>query len=575
MSKLFENMKIRLEYFADGETRIAETVSDFSNTDLSLKLISSSADIKTEFSLEIVPKRTIEAVKLEIISDYDFSGTEKIFANGFQSWTDSREFGLNEKIRKPGFIADYLIRSHHIHLYGDDHIYKVTGKKGVFHSHTYTYFRNNNEFKFVGSLSEKTGFTIIESDVSKKRIRIIKDCQGALWNQKITPLQIFSITGSENTVFDAYFAAAGIKAPEIKPLTGWTSWYNYYQNITEGIILENLAAVKKYAPDFSVFQIDDGYQCAVGDWLDIDAAKFPNGMKVLADEIHKNNFKAGIWLAPFGAETNSKIFKQNNDWILKDKNGKPVIAGWNWNTFYALDFYNPEVREYLKKVFHTVFHVWKYDLVKLDFLYAVALIPQHGKSRGEVMCEAMEFIRECAGDKLILGCGVPLGSVFGLVDYCRIGCDISLDWNDKLHMRFLHRERPSTLNALVNTISRNHLNCRAFLSDPDVFLLREDNIMLNNVQKDTLFIINSIFGSLVFTSDNFNLYHEAQFEILKKLSGFTIKQNIEVRTAGKSLFEIHYSENNIKYQVVVNLNKKAVKFKNLTLAPFETRKLEI
>ena len=28
------------------------------------------------------------------------------------------------------------------------------------------------------------------------------------------------------------------------------------------------------------------------------------------------------------------------------------------------------------------------------------------------MQEAMEFIRECVGDKLILGCGLPLGAGF-------------------------------------------------------------------------------------------------------------------------------------------------------------------
>jgi len=575
MIKSLKNIKITLTYMADGHIQIVKTGTDFTNTDLSLKLISLPKLNGSELLLKLKPSRSIEAVKLELNADYDFANVNKIFANGFQSWTDSREFNLNEKIRKPGWLADKLIKSHHIHLYGDDHIYKMSGRKGVFHSHTYTYFRNNNEFKLIGSLSEKTGFTIIESDVSEKRIKIIKDCEGALWNDEIIPLHIFAVTGSENDVFDAYFSALEIKVPAIKPLTGWTSWYNYYQDINESIIMENLSAVKKYAPDFSVFQIDDGFQCAVGDWLDVDETKFPDGMKVIAEAIHKNNFTAGLWLAPFAAETNSKIFKQNPEWILKDKNGDPVIAGWNWNTFYALDFYNPQVRNYLKKVFDTVFHVWGYDLVKLDFLYAAALVPQHGKSRGQVMCEAMEFMRECAGDKLILGCGVPLGAAFGLVDYCRIGCDISLDWNDKLYMRFMHRERVSTLNALVNTMSRNHLNCRAFLSDPDVFLLREDNIKLTKVQKDTLFTINFIFGSLVFTSDNFNLYHEKQFKILKKLSGFSIKRNIEVKTIENLFFEINYSENGIKHNFAVNLNSKPVKFKTLTLKPFETRKIEI
>ena len=38
----------------------------------------------------------------------------------------------------------------------------------------------------------------------------------------------------------------------------------------------------------------------------------------------------------------------------------------------------------------------------------------------------MRVVSECVGEeKLILGCGVPLGPSFGVVDACRIGCDVS------------------------------------------------------------------------------------------------------------------------------------------------------
>jgi len=575
MLNFFPNIKIKLVYLTGKIIKTELFTTKFVNSDLRCELMHYSNHNGFEFKLLLSPSKPLEAISLEMEFDFNFGNIQKIFANGFQSWTDSREFDLHEKINKPGKIAKNVMKKYSIDLYGDDHFYQLSGKKGLFHSHTYTYFKSNHDCRIIGSLTEKTGFTIIESNVRQNKIKIIKDCEGAIWNSDITPLHIFSMTGTENEVFDAYFTAAKIKTQPNKPLTGWTSWYNYYQNITEDIIIENLHATKKHAPDFSVFQIDDGFQCAVGDWLDIDHKKFPKGMEFLASEIHKNDYLAGLWLAPFAAEKTSKIFKDHSNWILKDKNGNFVVAGGNWSTFYALDFYNDEVREYLKKVFDTVFNIWKYDLVKLDFLYAVCLVPQHGKSRGEIMCEAMEFMRECAKDKLILGCGVPLGAAFGLVDYCRIGCDIGLDWNDKFYMKYLHRERISTLNALVNTISRNHLNGRAFLNDPDVFLLREDNLKLTADQKNTLFTINSIFGSLVFTSDNFNLYKPEQFATLKKLSNFTIKQNIEVKTIKKLFFEISYIENNIKKTVIANLNRKTIKYNNLILRPFQTVSVEI
>lgn len=570
MLELFSNIKIKLVYLTDKILKTEVFTNKLVNSDLSCEIMLYSIHHGFELKLMLSSAKPLESISLELEADYNYNSIQKIYANGFQSWTDSREFDLHEKINKPGSIAKKVMRKHNVDLYGDDHFYQLSGKKGLFHSHTYTYFKVKNELQLIGSLSEKTGFTIIESDVVKNRIKIIKDCEGAIWTNESTPLHLFIKSGSEDEVFDSYFSELKIKTQPNKPLTGWTSWYNYYQIISEDIIIENLAATKKHAPDFSVFQIDDGFQCAVGDWLDIDHKKFPKGMEYLASEIHKNDYLAGLWLAPFAAEKTSKIFKEHFNWILKDKNGNPVVAGGNWSTFYAMDFYNNEVREYLKKVFDTVFNIWKYDLVKLDFLYAVCLVPQHGKSRGEIMCEAMEFLRECAKDKLILGCGVPLGAAFGLVDYCRIGCDIGLDWNDKFYMKYLHRERISTLNAIVNTISRHHLNGRAFLNDPDVFLLREDNLKLTIDQKNTLFTINSIFGSLVFTSDNFNLYKPEQFATLKKLNNFTIKQNIEVKTLKKLFFEISYTDNGIRKTVIANLNNKTIKYNDLILRPFQT-----
>ena len=91
----------------------------------------------------------------------------------------------------------------------------------------------------------------------------------------------------------------------------------------------------------------------------------------------------------------------------------------------------PEVREYIRFVIETLVNEWGYKLLKLDFLYAACIVARKDKSRGQLMQEAMEFLRDCAGDAMILACGVPLASAFGIADYCRIGCDVSLDWNDK------------------------------------------------------------------------------------------------------------------------------------------------
>ena len=254
------------------------------------------------------------------------------------------------------------------------------------------------------------------------------------------------------------------------PITGWTSWYNYYTRISEEIILNNLFSLSEYRIPIDTFQIDDGFQTAVGDWLSLKP-EFPNGMKHIAAEIHKQGYMAGLWLAPFICEKKSELAKQHKKWLVADTSGKPVVAGWNpgWSgDFYALDIYNPRVREYIEHVFNTVLREWDYDMVKLDFLYAAAIIPRAGKSSGAIMHDAMVFLRECVKSRKILGCGVPLGSSFGLVDYCRIGGDVALKWEDRLLKFMRYRERVDTLHSLTSTIGRRHLNGNAFINDPDV-----------------------------------------------------------------------------------------------------------
>ena len=141
------------------------------------------------------------------------------------------------------------------------------------------------------------------------------------------------------------------------------------------------------------------------------------------------------------------------------------------------------------------------------------------------MCEAMDFLRECVGDKLILGCGVPLMPAFGKVEYCRIGADMDLQWD---RQTFTHREFVSTKNTLGNSIFRRQLDGRAFLNDPDVFLLRDNNMKCSFEQRKIMATVNKLFGSVLFTSDNVGDYREEQLsELLKVFS----KDNIKILRA--------------------------------------------
>ena len=455
----------------------------------------------------------IEIKELALAIALEASPKERIFLNGYQSWTESREYTLQEKVRPLLRLARPLLKQ-----YGD---YSVYRDKRL-HSWTYTYHRNQDgSLDFIGSLTEKSGFTVFEYEKGRKGFRLIirKDCAGLLISGPYKAFYLFFTQGEENEVFDRYFTVMGIHKPYTKQWVGWTSWYNYYTRVTEEDILKNLEAFRRRNLSLDCFQIDDGYQNAVGDWLVINE-KFPRGMGFLAERIKAAGYRGGLWLAPFVCERRSKLFAAHPDWVARDEKGRLIRAGYNtsWTGFfYALDLYNPEFRAYLREVFDTVLDKWGYDLVKLDFLYAATLLPRKDKTRGEVMCEAMEFLRELVGEKLILGCGVPLGAAFGLVDFCRIGGDISPKWEDRPLKALHYRERVSTINALTNTIGRRHLHGRAFLNDPDVFILRSVNQKLSQEQRYTLFLINLIFGGLIFTSDYIEEYSPEEKRLFQSI----------------------------------------------------------
>ena len=181
----------------------------------------------------------------------------------------------------------------------------------------------------------------------------------------------------------------------------------------------------------------------------------------------------------------------------------------------------PEVQAYLKQVFDRVLKDWGFDLVKLDFLYGAAPFGNGRESRAGRMQRAMALLRSWCGDKLILGCGVPVMPAFGVVDYCRIGCDVSLDWDDVWYMRLFHRERVSTRQSIGNTVFRRQLNGRAYGSDPDVFFLREENCKLTPQQKDQLATVNALFSGILLTSDmpsRYTLEMREQYAALRDLS---------------------------------------------------------
>lgn len=543
----------RLKYSLAGA--VYETVG-YSGPHFSVITVNDESGVK----LTLIPSRPITLISASLEFWHEYEKNEKFFVNGYQSWTTSGEMSSEDIYRGTTPLAGVTKYTKDMAITSGDYAFtRYEPRPGFFHSFTYTYLRRGDEFEFFGSLSERNGYTVFYSDMEKHIFSVEKDVEGLTISEPYEMFDIVRFVGGYDEVFDKYFAAMSLPAKKrVDRLTGYTSWYNYFQKIDENIILRDLKGLSRAHDSVNIFQIDDGYEIFVGDWLDYNGKDFPNGMKTIADAVHRDGYLAGIWLAPFNVQRGkSRILKEHPDWLICNPDGKPQLGCVAWGGAYTLDIYNSEVREHLKKVFDTVLNDWGYDMVKLDFLYSQCRTPRDNKTRGTIMCEAMDFLRECVGDKLILGCGVPLGPAFGVVDACRISCDVDLSYGGKFYNSMsINNELPSAQNAINNSMFRRHLNGRAFLNDPDVFFLRDHNLTFTWEQKLLLAKINNLFGRVLFVSDDAGEYSEAELEVLKETFRESDAKILDVKCVGARAdgnYEIKFIENGEEKLLYFNL----------------------
>ncbi|KAI9261661.1 glycoside hydrolase superfamily [Phascolomyces articulosus] len=523
---------------------------------------------------------TIELRYLEFTAPMELTG-QIIMADGYQCWTHSREMDLNGRLPP---ISKTVAWWTWFNLQGDYDFFDYSGVPGEIHSNSYTYLRDEQETVFIGSISEDSGYTYFKADYNTNHFRIYKDVDGLILANGETLTLRFMITrvpeqqmieGNDNnnqddkkSVMDILwqrYAAYYTDQTSYQPrhLTGWTSWYNYYERVTEADVIKSLQGFIYHKYPIDVFQIDDGYQQAIGDWLDINTDKFPRGMHYLSNMIEEAGFIPGLWVAPFAVGFKSRIVKEHPDWLIKNKDGSNLVAGPNWGGFYALDMYHPEARGYLRHVFDTILHDWGYKLLKLDFIFAAAMIPRHGKSRGQLLWEACELIDELTNKRaIILGSGVPLAATWHRFEYNRVSSDASPFWDHSLLRLANVRERVSTMNALTSTLHRWPMK-HMFGVDPDVFFLRSNDNKLSPEECYASCMINSIIGHLTLMSDDLTQYDAKRHQLYA--STFPkIKPNIQrMIPIGPNAYRIDFFANQRQYITLVNLSPLPFSAENL------------
>ena len=83
----------------------------------------------------------------------------RIFMNGYQNWTYSPEYDRTGRTRGLKHLPPFLRGAFSINRYGDYHFADYPEKRGYLHGYSWMYFRDDDKYRFVGSLNEHTGYT--------------------------------------------------------------------------------------------------------------------------------------------------------------------------------------------------------------------------------------------------------------------------------------------------------------------------------------------------------------------------------------------------------------------------------
>ena len=366
-----------------------------------------------------------------------------------------------------------------------------------------------------------------------------------LESSEIRPLHDVTLAAGEgdpSSLLEAWAVSVGAlgRARTAAPYqVGWCSWYHYFHDVTEAGLRSNLARAADWP--FDVFQLDDGYQSAVGDWLTTNE-RFPTPVDGLAAAIAAEGRTPGIWLAPFVAGPFSRVAAEHPEWLSTHiPSGAPLVGvvndGWG-GAVHTLDTTNPEALERIEDVARALVDAG-FRYLKLDFTYTPSLrggYADPSRTPAQRVRAGFEAVRRGAGEgTFLLGCGAPLLAAVGTVDGMRIGPDVAPWWSvpEGAHRAAGHEGgEPATVNAWRNTLSRSFMHRRLWLNDPDCLMLRTDHTSLDDEQVRAWALAVGVSGGMALVSDDLSLLDDRARDLLDEVVALGRESDDECRREG-------------------------------------------
>lgn len=221
--------------------------------------------------------------------------------------------------------------------------------------------------------------------------------------------------------------------PWNKSVAGWTSWYAYFNKVTEQDIRTTADVLGELLHPFGYdyLQIDDGYQTLpIGlpsHWLNANE-KFPGGLDAMRQYISGRGLEPGIWTNVSFADRPAAEAHPN--WFIRTADGRPARGNW---VGYVMDGSSAGTMDTLVTPVYRALKEMGWTYFKLDALRHLRYegynsyadyFTARGLDREAVFRDFVSQVRHAIGrDVYLLACWGIRPELIGLVDGMRVGDD--------------------------------------------------------------------------------------------------------------------------------------------------------
>ena len=221
--------------------------------------------------------------------------------------------------------------------------------------------------------------------------------------------------------------------PWEQSVAGWTSWYAFFDKVTEQDVKRTADVVSEVLRPFGYryLQIDDGYQrLPIGlpdHWLESNE-KFPGGLASLQRYISGRGLDAGIWTnVSFQDRAQAEAHPA---WFVRTPEGKPASGNW---VGFVMDGSRSETLSALVTPVYRALKNMGWTYFKLDALRHLryegynsfaGYFARRKLDREQVFRRVVSAVRDAIGrDRYLLACWGIRPELIGLVDAVRVGDD--------------------------------------------------------------------------------------------------------------------------------------------------------